>query len=158
MSDDGKRTVRFCHLAEKPLFNVGEVITSRQIIGIMGNTGQSYAPHVHMDIAKGWIDRVYRQSDFTAGAVDADLDEFPYFIGDDWLFGVEAYITTFPHDPRYIIDGVWKDHWGYDVVPVDRHKTIDHWALHWPRSFEGFVLRNDYDLGYGYILNIGYKR
>lgn len=42
-------TTRYAHLASKPCFNEGDLITEGTIIGFVGNTGRSTGPHLHLE-------------------------------------------------------------------------------------------------------------
>lgn len=40
----------YAHLKEKPKFNIGDVVKSGQVIGLIGSTGNSTGPHLHLEI------------------------------------------------------------------------------------------------------------
>lgn len=43
----------YAHLAESPPFEIGDQITSDQVIGLVGNTGMSGNPHLHLEMRIG---------------------------------------------------------------------------------------------------------
>ena len=45
-------TVRFAHLAETPNLHIGSRIKRGDIVGKMGNTGQSTAIHLHIETTR----------------------------------------------------------------------------------------------------------
>ncbi len=79
---DGK-TVLYAHMKDKPTLKVGAKIKAGQKLGIMGNTGNSYGAHLHIEIQSGatwgygknlldpnkyidWADFGSKESDFMA--------------------------------------------------------------------------------------------
>ncbi len=79
---DGK-TVLYAHMKEKPSVKVGAKIKAGQKLGTMGNTGNSYGAHLHIEIQSGatwgygknlldpnkfidWADFGSKESDFMA--------------------------------------------------------------------------------------------
>ncbi len=50
------RSVLYAHMADKPAVKVGDRIVSGQILGRMGNTGNSYGAHLHIEVqnSKAW--------------------------------------------------------------------------------------------------------
>ena len=53
---DDDRSVLYAHMADKPAVKVGDRISSGQILGRMGNTGNSYGAHLHIEVqnSKVW--------------------------------------------------------------------------------------------------------
>ena len=49
---DGK-TVLYAHMKDKPTLKIGAKIKAGQKLGIMGNTGNSYGAHLHIEIQSG---------------------------------------------------------------------------------------------------------
>ncbi|MEV6964470.1 M23 family metallopeptidase [Hamadaea sp. NPDC051192] len=41
---------RYCHMASRPAIGVGDVVTTGQIIGIVGSSGHSSGPHLHYEV------------------------------------------------------------------------------------------------------------
>ena len=78
-----------------------------------------------------------------------------YFI-DDELFGIKPIITTYFYDPAYKIK-YKKDHPGYDIIPIDRHDTDEHFNIYWNRSKTGVILAKGFDAGYGNYILIGFE-
>lgn len=149
-----KYTVRFAHLADKPKWKVGDTIKRGDIVGIMGSTGQSTANHLHIDCIVGVHDSPYNLADI-GSRFAPDQKQLNLFI-DSELFGIVPVITTAFMDPEYKkIFG--KDHPAYDVVPLDRLKTKEHFPIHWNRSFPGrVILITDSPTGYGNCIYISF--
>ena len=53
---DDNRSILYAHMADKPAVKVGDRIKSGQILGRMGNTGNSYGAHLHIEVqsSKTW--------------------------------------------------------------------------------------------------------
>ena len=51
-----KYTVRYAHL-ESISVKEGQTIKEGDVIGIMGNTGQSFGAHLHIDVVRGKADK-----------------------------------------------------------------------------------------------------
>ena len=149
-------TVRFAHLAERPALRLGQIIRRGDRIGRMGNTGKSTAAHLHEDTVEGMHTRRYTQGDIEAGTPVAAPKQAAYFIDHD-LFRIKPIITAGFADPFYLAE-MKKLHMGFDVVPWDRHRSQDHFWIHWNRSMPGRVLwiLDDPD-GYGICLYIGFE-
>ena len=150
-------TVRFAHLEEIPIPNVGDIIFRGDKVGRMGNTGKSTADHVHMDVVEGLVNRIIRLKEIGYEEEKAylpNIEQLNYFI-DDELFGIDPVITTYFYDPQYKID--WnKDHPGYDLVPFD-YDTQDHYNIYWNRTKTGVILAKGFDNGYGNYILIGFE-
>lgn len=131
-----KHTVRFAHLAEKPQWKIGDKIKRGDIVGIMGSSGQSTANHLHIDCIVGVKNKPFKLADIGSSVVP-DQKQLSYFI-DKELFGVIPVITTGFMDQEYK-HTFGKDHPAYDVVPIDRLKTKEHFPIHWNRSMPGTV-------------------
>ena len=84
-----KYTQRFCHLAENPDIPIMEPIHRGDIIGRMGSTGKSTAPHVHTDGVEGYKGMVYHLTDMEHGFVKPAPRQCALFI-DGELFGFTA--------------------------------------------------------------------
>jgi hypothetical protein len=150
-------TARFAHLESMPRFRIGELVNRGDVIGRMGNSGQSSGAHLHLDVVEGEQDSIYSLVGIEAGVPKcAPLRQLLYFI-DSELFGVEPVITTHFCDPEYF-QAFKKVHMGFDLVPEDRHQTKDHFNIHWNRSAKGRVTRIGYDEhGYGYHILIAFE-
>ena len=147
-----KYTVRFAHLQEPPKWKIGDKITRGNMIGIMGNTGQSTAAHLHIDCVVGEINKPFKLCDIGTRYAP-DQKQLDYFI-DDELFGVKPVITTKFLDPEYK-QTFGKDHPAYDVVPVDRHERNAHKNIYWNRSYVGTIsLIVNQPNGYGHCVYI----
>lgn len=149
---------RYAHMERASELNIGDAVKHNTIIGIMGNTGASNGAHLHFDIVNKLLKRLHRLSDIHKLITDykALALQYSYFI-DETLFGVKPYITSYFSDPLYFIDGVWKDHPAYDVVPENANETKDNWVIRWNRSLVGKVVDKGYDEnGYGYYIIIHY--
>lgn len=131
-----KYTVRFAHLESKPLWNPGDKINRGDIIGKMGTSGQSTAAHLHIDCVVGAVRNPYKLADIGSSLVP-DQKQLVLFI-DKELFGVVPVIKTSFLDAEY--KKIFKkDHPAYDIVPIDRLKTKEHFSIHWNRSMPGKV-------------------
>jgi hypothetical protein len=149
-------TVRFCHLFERPRLAVGQTVKQGDRIGIMGSSGQSTAEHLHIDCAEGKHSTAYTLAEMEAGTPKPAPRQLNHFIDAD-LFGIEPFITTYYADPEYQ-RALLKVHCGYDVVPVDRHKTTAHHNIRWNRSMPGIVTRVGMDpKGYGHHVYIAFE-
>jgi murein DD-endopeptidase MepM/ murein hydrolase activator NlpD len=139
-----------------PNFRAGDVIKRGDIIGRMGTSGQSTAIHLHIDCIDGAQIRPFKLDDITAGKYKSCKKQLDYFI-DSELFGVKPFITTQYLDSAYEL-AFGKKHWGYDVVPIDRHDTTAHYNIHWNRSMVGRVANVVFDpTGYGHCIYIAFE-
>ena len=151
-----KYTVRFAHLERPPNWKQGDVIKRGEIVGIMGTTGQSTAIHLHIDCVEGEQKQPYKLVDLSNGNKVSSINELAFFI-DKELFGVAPYVTT-KYDCQDYFQAFGKWHKGYDVVPIDRKETKEHYAIHWNRSKTGTVsLVVDDQKGYGNCIYITYE-
>ena len=149
-------TVRYAHLESKPPLRVGQVIRRGELIGTMGNTGASTAAHLHLDVVRGLQAHRYSLADIEAGAPAPDPRQAALFV-DRELFGVDPIITTGYADPGYLF-ALKKLHLGFDVVPVNRHKTKENYGIRWNRSAPGRVVAIlEDDPGYGHCVSIAYE-
>lgn len=146
-------TVRFAHLREPSPLKVNAFVDRGDVVGIMGNTGQSTGAHLHIDVTRGCNAKAFKLADIEIGNRVPDFEQLAYFI--DKELGHESFkITTYPYDYQYIIDGKWKAHPGYDVIILgDRYSK----ELYWNRSMSGRVIKNGYDSGYGNHVYIAFK-
>lgn len=150
-------TVRYCHLAKPTNLKVGQTVKSGDTIGTMGNTGESYGDHLHIDCVYGEHSYLYRLFNMETENPKACPKELNYFIDKD-LFGVSPVITTYYADPFYS-DKFKKLHLGYDVVPTNRKNTKENYCIKWNRSYAGKVINIGYDLnGYGNYVYITYEK
>lgn len=155
-------TVRYAHLQNQPDLSIGSIVKHGDVIGVMGNTGQSVGAHLHIDLIEGAHPLLYRLSDIGYSIVDskkysANLRELNYFIDKD-LFQFPYEITTYFGDPRYN-EKFNKDHPAYDVVPTDRHTSDNHKTIYWNRSFTGYVINKGFDKnGYGNYIQIKFNK
>lgn len=155
----------FAHLEDDPGFEVGDKVQPGDIIGRMGNTGQSSGAHLHFGNFHGKHKRIIRLREVsTDGPIKFALEQGLYFIDEGLFGGVPYIVTTHVGDPFYYhglkeVPTHNKYHWGWDLVPADRRETDKHFDIHWNRSFSGEVNFVDFDPnGYGWIILIGYRR
>lgn len=145
-----KYTVRYAHLAQA-FVNVGQAIKEGDLIGLMGNTGQSYGAHLHIDCVRGRHTKKYTLAEIESGKYISEPKQLNYFI-DEKLFGSKPKITTYYCEPDYMRD-FHKLHFGYDVIP----SSAD-WHIKWNRSKIGSVsaILND-PTGYGNCIYITFE-
>lgn len=151
-------TVRFAHLEEIPIPEVRDIIFRGDKVGKMGNTGQSTANHLHIDVIATLQNKIIRLSEIGYEKEKTylpNIEQLNYFI-DDELFGIKPIITTYFYDPAYKIK-YKKDHPGYDIIPIDRHDTDEHFNIYWNRSKTGVILAKGFDAGYGNYILIGFE-
>jgi hypothetical protein len=150
-------TARFAHLDSLPRWKVGETIHENTIIGRMGNSGQSTAAHLHLDLTRGENAGMYSLLDIENEKPAAGpLKQLLFFL-DEELFTVPLVVTT-PYAEIEYWNLLHKVHHGFDVVPQDRRTTKDHFDIHWNRSMPGRVVRVANDpYGYGYHINIAFE-
>jgi len=76
---------------------------------------------------------------------------------DEELFRVKPIVTTYYADPEYYAARA-KIHCGFDLVPEDRHATVEHFKIHWNRSMPGRVVKvMANDPGYGNCVMITFE-
>lgn len=144
-------TVRFAHLRYPCPFRTGDEITRGDLLGVMGNTGQSTGNHIHIDVVRGRVTRMYHMHDITPMNLEPDFKQLTYFIDEE--LGGPFRVTTYAYDYRYKFnDGEWKPHPGYDIV---LERSIP--RIYWNRSMPGEVLRKGFDPGYGNFAQIGFE-
>ena len=151
-------TVRFAHLEELPIAKKSDVIFRGDKVGRMGSTGKSTLNHLHIDVIESLIDHIVRLKEIgyePEKAYCPNIEQLNYFI-DKELFGINPIITTYFYDPAYKIK--WKkDHPAYDLIPIDRHDTNEHFSIYWNRSKIGVILNSGFDDGYGFYILIGFE-
>jgi hypothetical protein len=151
-----KYTVRFAHLEKAPSWKVGDTIKIGDVVGKMGTSGQSTARHLHIDCVEGHQVGRYQLKDIEADSPKAAPRQMNWFIDDD-IFKQPIVITTHYADAEYQRT-MKKVHFGYDVVPENRHDPKADLLIYWNRSISGTVLRVDYDsAGYGNCLYVGFE-
>jgi len=150
-------TARYAHLDSMPLWKAGETLSRNAIIGRMGNSGQSTGAHLHLDLTRGENAGMYSLQDIEEGKPAAGpLRQLMFFL-DAELFAVPLVVTTAYAELDYYLQ-TRKVHHGFDLVPVDRRVTKDHYDIHWNRSMPGRVIRVANDpYGYGYHICIAFE-
>jgi hypothetical protein len=141
-----KYTVRYAHLKDIPTLE--GLVKEGEIIGVMGNTGQSYGAHLHIDCVRGLQYNNWKLADVENGHMASEIRQLNYFI-DNELFKQPYRITTYYCDPEYINN---KLHFAYDIVPIRGD-----WTIYWNRSKIGQVLAKGYDDSYGNYILIGFE-
>ena len=112
----------YAHLKRRPKWNSGDMIGRGEIIGTMGNTGQSTGPHLHFGLVQkdpGGLFRLNQVNDLIT-ELPALMLQYNYYI-DDELFNCKPIITTSFGDPTYDLPD-WKLHLAFDLVPKDKSK------------------------------------
>ena len=156
-----KYTVRYAHLAEASHLKVGESLSFGDLIGIMGTSGQSKWPHLHIDLIKGFIKKIIRLKEIGPfKKYKPCKKQLGYFIDDD-LFRCKFVITT-PYLNKAYEAIYHKKHHAYDVVPKDRHESKEHFNIYWNRTRINVknveVLAVTFDQnGYVHTILIGYE-
>ena len=150
-------TVRYAHLDSLPRWKVGDTISEGMMVGRMGNSGQSTAAHLHIDLTTGENAGMYSLLDIENEKPAAGPSKQLLYFLDDELFGVPLVVTT-PYAELEYWNLLHKVHHGFDVVPEDRRSTKDHFDIFWNRSMKGKIVRVANDpYGYGYHINIAFE-
>ena len=144
-------TVRYAHLEAPSPLSLKDSVKRGYMVGVMGSSGQSTGPHLHIDCVQGKQKALYRLNDIYANDPMADFKQLALFI-DEELGDGPFRITTYPYDYRYMSNGKWKAHPGYDVV-VDTPNKL----LYWNRSMTGSVVLKGHDRGYGHYVCIAFR-
>jgi hypothetical protein len=76
-------TVRYAHLRNLPIWRVGDVIKRGKMVGVMGNTGVSTGPHLHIDSVEGFQTSLWRLRDYETGEVISAHRQIQHFIDDE---------------------------------------------------------------------------
>jgi len=150
----GTHTVRYAHLESLPKWKVGQLIRPHDIIGKMGNTGQSDGAHLHIDVINGYTSELYKLQEMgCTNKYTPNIEQLNYFI-DYALFRSEYKISTYFGDPRYL-KTYNKPHYGYDIFPTAGYSF---WDIYWNRTKMGHVLKTGYaENSYGYYIIIGFE-
>lgn len=70
--------VLYAHLNEPPMHKRGDVITCGELLGVVGNTGRSSAPHLHVELRVGPADlSMTSMEHYDNGATDEEM--FNYY-------------------------------------------------------------------------------
>ena len=151
-------TVRFSHLKDRPHYTVGDTITRGDVVGIMGNTGQSTGAHLHIDVvrhkqSKPWLLDDVDPSCRNNGKHWPDPVQLNHFIDAELFGGLDFDITTYYLDPAYK-KRFGKRHPAYDVVV--RSKALKN-QIYWNRSMSGIVSDVGFNSGYGNYILISYE-
>jgi len=152
-----KYTVRFAHLKEAPNFKVGDKIKRGQKIGIVGNSGQSEARHLHFDGAEGYQYKKYHLVDYEESIKPIPIRQLLLFVDKELFGGIEPVVTTPYAEVEYFVKRK-KIHFGLDLNPENRFDTKAKMEIFWNRSMNGEVLAIfDDPEGYGHCLYIGFE-
>lgn len=152
-----KYSTRFCHFKTFPSLKKWDAVFPKTELGIMGNTGQSFGAHVHIDSIVGHRSEHWRVADFEAGKVQPANEQTLFCIGqclDKGLFEDSLPFVSAPFFSAAYKSIVGKNHWGNDVVPYTAGSAG---VVHWNRQKVGEVLFSGNDPGYGFSIIIGYK-
>ena len=132
----------------------GRVSPATQI-GVMGNTGESFGAHLHIDVVRVPLNFNLRYQRYTMADIQNNnpppsVAELNHFV-DDTLFESPIRITAGFNDPEYI-KRFNRPHPAIDVVPTQASKT----TIFWNRSFAGRVIHAGFDRWYGNTVVIMY--
>lgn len=153
-----KYTIRFAHLTEPSPLKVGDSVKFGDLIGTMGNTGQSKFNHLHMDCVEGFIKHIIRLKEIGKNKAYKPCKRQLDFFKDKDLFKFKLVVTTSYMDKKY--EKIYKkQHPAYDLVPEDRHRSKEHFNIFFNRKKvkNTEVLINTFDAGYGYVVAIGFE-
>jgi len=139
-------TVRFAHLEQPPMYAAGDKITEGSFIGRMGNTGQSTAAHLHLDVVSGEVRKPWSLHEAESGKVFPQPWELNKFLNMG-LFNALFRITTHYCDRDYQVQ-YGKLHTAYDVS-TDKEWP---WSIYWPIMPDGKVTFSGDAGAYGYCL------
>lgn len=146
-----KWTFRLLHLATYYDLAIGQLITKGMLIGRTGKTGTN-AYHVHADAVEG-IHTQYSMMMIENGF----LMPLPSYI--DRLITWDLFKYT-PHiSGTYLLDNykemfnVEYEHWGKDLVPLNRTETDANFDIYYPLDTPGVVLNvGEYRDGTKYVI------
>lgn len=113
---EGAIRTRYCHMQHRPLVNVGDRVSTGAVIGFVGNSGHSSAPHLHFETHTGGVP--VEPIDFMSGRgaplgdarspaptlppiSDIAPDYHPVYSG------TRYWVTTFASAPGYTPEGAW---------------------------------------------------
>lgn len=150
-------TVRYAHLYEPPDLEIGVNVHQDDLVGTMGTSGQSKHNHLHIDVVEGFQNKVYRLKDMGEDKKYIPNERQLNYFNDKELFHIKP-VTTTPYMSTSYRERFGKDHPALDLVPIDRHKTNDHFKIYWNRTKIGVVLKVGFDKnGYGNYIMIGFE-
>ncbi|HEY7224727.1 MAG TPA: VCBS repeat domain-containing M23 family metallopeptidase [Micromonosporaceae bacterium] len=110
----GRIVTRYCHMSFPPLVNLGDTVTTGQIIGYVGSSGNSSAPHLHFEV------HVIPKGDPIDAESDNAVDPVPFMAAHGAPLGKgndapapptptptppKPPATPVPHDPNADLDG-----------------------------------------------------
>ena len=144
-------TTRYAHLSARPKLTVGDTLSQGQVIGKMGNSGQSFGAHLHLDCVKGRRVDGYTLADIERGDPEPWPRQLNWFIDED-LFQAPFKVTTpyadYDYQAKYK-----KLHCAYDVIPLSGD-----WSIYWSRTSPGTVVRIAYmPESYGWVVYITHE-
>ena len=149
-------TAQYGHFEKRPNLKFGQKLKYGDVIGVMGTSGQSKWPHLHLHVIRDFHRHITRLRDIYPKGLYIPAKRQLKFFADKDLFGVRLVQTT-PYNSKKYREAYGKPHYALDLVPFDRHTTNAHFTVRWNRSFTGTVLDIGFDkYGYGYYAVIGY--
>jgi hypothetical protein len=153
-----KYTVRYAHLEYAPKYQVGDSVLPGAVIGKMGSSGQSTAKHLHFDGAVGFQNKKYLLEDYDRNdPVPIPVKQLLLFI-DPAMFQGENPVITTPYAEVEYFHERGKVHYGFDIVPQNRHDFQAPLLICWSRSKPGEVLAIlDDPAAYGHCIYIGFE-
>lgn len=157
-----KYYARYAHLKYQAMHKEGDSIFRGDIIGTMGNTGQSTGAHLHFDLIQKDPGGMYRLADIPGMITDLPelMKQYNFFI-DYEMFCDDIKLTTSFGEPFYPSNlntppnerKSWKFHPAYDLVPKHKENNI----IYWNRSKPGTVFKVGTDNGYGNYIIIRFE-